>query len=327
MAKDILVTIITPAYNRESLIEETIRSVIGQDYPNIDYLVLDDGSSDGTLSVVEKYAKHLRFESHQNMGEARTVNKGFAMARGEIIAVVNSDDPLLPGAVSAAVDLMVRRPEILVAYPDWYLIDEESRVLGRRLTPEYDYAHMLSRHHCVPGPGVFFRRSVAERLGGRDEQFKYVSDFDFWLRAGLLGPFARIPKTLATFRWHAGGASSREQGTAMAEEHIRLIEKIYRLPVLPEAVLKTKNEAFSSAYYEAAVALGTQALDVKRNYFRKAMFLCPRRFLAHEKISLAECLILTLFGGNIYLTARKLWDSLLSGRRKRVRFIPLSEIR
>ena len=94
-----LVSIITPAYNRQSLIEETILSVIGQDYPNLEYLVLDDGSSDDTLSVIKKYAKHLRYDAHPNMGETRTVNKGFTMARGEILAVVNSDDPLLPGAV------------------------------------------------------------------------------------------------------------------------------------------------------------------------------------------------------------------------------------
>lgn len=312
-----LVSIVTPAYNRQSLVEETILSVVGQDYPHIDYLVLDDGSSDGTLAIIEKHAKHLRYESHANMGEARTVNKGLTMARGEIIAVINSDDPLLPGAVSAAVELMERRPEILVAYPDWYIIDEEGRVIGHRTTPEYDYLYMLRRHHCVPGPGVFFRKSVAERLGGRDASFRYVSDFDFWLRAGLLGPFARIPKTLATFRWHVGGASSRDQGSMMAHEHIRLIEKIYDLPDLPETVLKARKEAFSSAYYEAAVALGTQALDVKKAYFRRALALYPWSYLSHEKLSLAESLILMLLGRRIYLAARRLWESLVARRKKR----------
>jgi glycosyltransferase involved in cell wall biosynthesis len=312
-----LVSIITPAYNRQSLIEETILSVIGQDYPNLEYLVLDDGSSDGTLSVIEKYSEHLKYDTHPNMGETRTVNKGLKLARGEILAIVNSDDPLMPGAVSAAVELMVRRPEIVVAYPDWYIIDGDGHVLGHRVTPEYSYLHMLKRHHCVPGPGVFFRKSVAERLGGRDECFRYVADFDFWLRAGLVGPFARIPKTLATFRWHSGGASSKEQGISMAEEHIRLIEKIYALPNLPASILGVRKEAFSSAYYEAAVSLGTQALDTKRDYFKRAFILYPWTYFSHEKLSLAESLILMVLGSSIYLTARKLWDRLLTALRRK----------
>jgi glycosyltransferase involved in cell wall biosynthesis len=319
-----LVSIITPAYNRQSLIEETILSVIGQDYPNIEYLVLDDGSSDDTLSVIKKYAKHLRYEAHPNMGETRTVNKGLGMVRGEIIAVVNSDDPLLPGVVRAAVELMVQRPEILVAYPDWYIIDENGFKLGLRVTPEYDYLRMLKRHDCIPGPGAFFRKSVAERLGGRDGQFRYVADFDFWLRAGLLGPFARIPKALATFRWHEGGASSREQGTSMAQEHIRLVEKIYSLPSLPGPVLRVKKEAFSNAYYEAAVSLGTQALDVKKDYFRRAVALYPWKYLFHEKLSLAESLILMLLGGRVYLAARKMRSDLVAayGRKRRDAVLP-----
>ena len=148
---------------------------------------------------------------------------------------------------------MTHRPEILVAYPDWYIIDGKGRRLGHRITPEYDYVHMVKWHECIPGPGAFFRKSVVERLGGRDERFRYVSDFDFWLRAGLLGPFARIPRTLATFRWHSGGASSKEQGTSMAEEHIRLIDKIYSIPALPKEIVAIRAEAYSNAYYEAAV--------------------------------------------------------------------------
>jgi GT2 family glycosyltransferase len=219
---------------------------------------------------------------------------------------------------------MVQRPEILVAYPDWYIIDGKGLKLGHRITPEYDYVHMLRRHHCLPGPGAFFRKNVVEWLGGRDDRFRYVADFDFWLRAGLLGPFARIPKTLATFRWHAGGASSREQGASMAEEHIRLVEKIYSMPNLPEPVLRVKKEAFSNAYYEAAVSLGTQVLDVKRDYYRRAVALYPWNYLSHEKLSLAESLILMLLGDRVYLAARKLRSDLVTayGRKSRDTVLP-----
>jgi len=101
-----LVTVVTPVYNREDYLEEVILSVLGQDYPNIEFIVLDDGSTDGTLQVIWKYRERLRWESHANMGQTRTVNKGFSMAKGEIVGVVNSDDPLLPGAIREIVAFM-----------------------------------------------------------------------------------------------------------------------------------------------------------------------------------------------------------------------------
>ena len=166
-----LVTIITPVFNRASFLLETISSVVTQDYPRVEYILLDDGSSDDSLRIIrESAAKNpmIRYDRHENMGETRTVNKGFLLAKGDIIAVVNSDDPILPGAISAAVDLMLRKPEILIVYPDWYLIDEQGRTMEYRRTPDFSYVDMLRRHYCIPGPGTFFRKSLVDRLGGRD---------------------------------------------------------------------------------------------------------------------------------------------------------------
>src|SRR5688572_11108874 len=114
-----LVTIITPAYNRASFMDETIQSVLSQDYPHIEYVVLDDGSTDNTLQVLEKYRSRIILESHPNMGETRTVNKGLSMAKGAIVSIVNSDDPLLPGAVRTSVAVLQEHPDALAAYPDW----------------------------------------------------------------------------------------------------------------------------------------------------------------------------------------------------------------
>ena len=231
-----LVSVITPAYNRAVYLEETIMSVLSQDYPNLEYLVLDDGSTDNTRDVAAKYVGRIIFSSHPNMGETRTVNKGFAMATGSIIGVVNSDDPLLPGAVAQIVDTMIKEPEVIVAYPDWDMIDAEGYRFGHRQTFEYDYVNMVRWFHCVPGPGAFFRHSLMKELGGRDEQFRYVADFDFWLRAGLIGPFKRVPKTLATFRSHSDSTSSKARGRLMAVEHVRLGK---------EAVFDAKSSAGS----------------------------------------------------------------------------------
>jgi GT2 family glycosyltransferase len=274
-----LVSIITPAYNRADLVAETIDSVLGQDYPNLEYIVLDDGSRDGTLDVVKRYDGRLRWEAHPNMGETRTVNKGFAMARGEIVGVVNSDDPLRPGAVRRLVEALSRRPDAVVAYPDWALIDERGRVLQTVRTYEFTgYADMVRRHWCLPGPGAFFRRSLVEKLGGRDPDFRYVGDLDFWFRAARHGALVRVPEVLATFRTHSGSATVAQQGTRMAEEHLRVVEKLFAAGDLPEEVRRVEREARSSAAFVAATVCGTREWRAKLRYFGEALRLAPAKY-------------------------------------------------
>jgi glycosyltransferase involved in cell wall biosynthesis len=252
-----LVSIITPAYNRASYLVETIESVLLQDYPRIEYIVLDDGSKDNTLDVLKRYDGRITWETHPNMGETKTVNKGFSMAHGDIVAVVNSDDPLLPGAISAAVGFMQSHPYVLVAYPDWNFIDAASKTMSHVQVREYDYSYMVSHHHCTPGPGAFIRRRAFELTKMRDAEFKYVADFEYWLRLGLYGPFARIPRTLATFRVHADSASVAAKGQAMATEHIRLMCTFYSRGDLPRAILRVRAEAFCWAHLVAAAASGS----------------------------------------------------------------------
>jgi glycosyltransferase involved in cell wall biosynthesis len=287
-----LVSIVTPSYNMARFLPETIESVLTQDYPRIEYIVLDDGSTDATREVLGKYTGRLISERHPNIGETRTVNKGFSMARGEIVAVVNSDDPLLPGAVSEAVAFMQAHPDILVAYPDFNLIGADSKVRGHRQVPEYDYMHMLRRHHCFVGPGAFIRRKAFELAGVRDPEFKYTADFEYWLRLGLYGKFARIPKTLATWREHRDAASLSHQGVVMASEHIRLMRKYYSRSDLPPEVRKVHNEAFSSAHLVAATECGQARWEAKKHLIKSIRYN-PISFLADfHKLEMVPVFIL-----------------------------------
>jgi len=270
-----LVSIITPTYNRASFLHETIQSVLTQDYSRIEYIVLDDGSTDSTREVLAMYSGRLIWERHANMGETRTVNKGFSMAKGEIVAVVNSDDPLLPGAVSEAVAFMQAHPDVLVAYPDWNEIGPDSKVIRHMQVREYDYLYMLRRHYCTPGPGAFIRRKTFELIGMRDPGFIYVADFEYWLRLGLYGKFARIPKTLAMWRTHPGSTLLSQRGKSMAHEHIRLIEKYYSNHELPAEVRKVRAEAYSWAYLMAAV--------ICRSARREALKFLLRSILYHPQ--------------------------------------------
>ncbi|PIT97289.1 hypothetical protein COT77_02255 [Candidatus Berkelbacteria bacterium CG10_big_fil_rev_8_21_14_0_10_41_12] len=304
-----LVSIITPAYNRADLIEETILSVLNQDYPYIEYIVLDDGSTDKTLEVIKRYKSKLIFRTHKNMGETRTVNKGFSIAKGEIVCVISSDDPLLPKAVSTAVEFLNKNKDIIVAYPDWNMIDENAKKIDHIKTFHYSYTNMLRWHHCFPGPGAFIRKSVIRTLEGRDTQFKYVGDFDFWLRAGLIGNFARIPKTLATFRVHSNSASVSAKGKAMAAEHIKLVNKIYSLPNLPKEIKKIKKEAYSSAHYIAGVVAGEGLPSLRIKHYLLAFLQKPSKYLGEYR-NRTKIFILEILNQPL-----KIKDALIRGRK------------
>src|SRR5690606_28481159 len=137
-----------------------------QDYPRLELIVLDDGSTDRTAEVLAGYEGRLRAFSHDNMGESRTVNRGLSLAAGEVVTVLSSDDLLAPGAVRAAVERLQASPELVCVYGDWDLIDGAGRRIGHVTAPEFDYPRMLAAFMSFLGPGAFFRRSLADRLGG-----------------------------------------------------------------------------------------------------------------------------------------------------------------
>lgn len=249
-----LVTVVTPTYNRANYVQETIRSVLAQDYPNIEYIVLDDGSTDETAQILSSFSGRIAWETHPNMGEHRTVNKGLGMAKGDYVVVLNSDDLMLPGAITAAVNTFQANPDILAAYPGWYYIDATSKLLYEENVPEYDYSLMVQKHWCIPGPCSFISRKAFDLTELRDESFKYVADFEYWLRLGLFGKFKRIQGAYGTFRIHDSSASVNMKNKLMADEHIRLMRKYYRFDIVPEEFRKPpiSGEAWGRAYLHAA---------------------------------------------------------------------------
>src|SRR6185295_9518823 len=141
------ITVVTPIFNGAAWIAETLESVLAQDYPGtLEYIVLDDGSTDGTPHVLAAYAKRgVRIVSHSNMGEARTVNRGAALASHDLFAVVYADDPLLPGWAQSMAEVFAADPDLSGAYPDWLMIDEHHQVLDEVRTHEFDYAVLFGQ--------------------------------------------------------------------------------------------------------------------------------------------------------------------------------------
>ncbi|EFK97736.1 hypothetical protein LDC_0208, partial [sediment metagenome] len=162
---DLLVAIVIPVFNGARYIREAIDSVLNQDYPNIELIVLDDGSRDGTRDILKEYKSKFYWESHQNMGQARTLNKGWQMVKGDVLGYLSADDSLLPGAVGKSIECLLRRKEVVLTYCDYYLINSESQVLRRVYAREVDYDDMVRKAICSPGPGTFFRRTAFEKAG------------------------------------------------------------------------------------------------------------------------------------------------------------------
>ena len=204
-----LVSIVTPTYNQASYLAETICSVLAQDYPNIEYLVLDDGSTDETPAVLRRFEGHVRWERHANMGQSNTLNKGWRQCRGDYLSYLSSDDRLLPHAVSTMVRAIESRPDASVVYCDFSLIDKNGIVVKEQCSPDFDHAQLVEELNCQPGVGVLFRRSVFDQTGGWNPALRKIPDFEFWLRAARIGPFLRVPQALSEYRVHEESASIR----------------------------------------------------------------------------------------------------------------------
>ena len=201
-----LVSIITPSYNQAPFLEETIRSVLEQDYPRLEYIIVDGGSTDGSREIIQRYAHRLAWwVSEPDRGQTDALNKGFARARGEVFAWLNSDDTYLPGAVSQAVRCIQAHPEAALVYGDADLIDEQGGVLGRFPARQTDLKRMLRGSVHIPQQASFFRGSLWAQVGPLDPSFYFAMDYDLWIRLAKYGIFVYQPQRWANFRLHGAG--------------------------------------------------------------------------------------------------------------------------
>jgi glycosyltransferase involved in cell wall biosynthesis len=221
-----LVSVITPAFNAAPFLEETIRSVLAQDYPRIEYLVMDGGSTDGTLEILERYRDRLEFISAPDGGASDAINRGFQKARGEILAWLGADDLYLPGAISAAVAGLAEDPFAAAVYGEGYWIGADGQTLGRYPTVA-PYSPAAFRRECpICQPACFLRRAAVESVGGLDASLASAFDYDLWIRLSRRYPFRAIPQYLAQSRMH-GRNKSLGQKRRMFEECIQLLRRHY----------------------------------------------------------------------------------------------------
>lgn len=200
------VSIITPSFNQGQFLEASIRSVLEQDYPNIEYIVVDGGSKDDSVEVIKKYQDRLAWwVSEKDKGHADALNKGFSRATGEILAWLNSDDIYFPGAVTEAVSVLQSHPEVGMVYGDADLIDDSGETVGQFGSKQTGYRQMLRGSVHIPQATTFFRTDIWKQVGPLDLSLFFSFDYDLWVRIAKVSQVLYVPKHWAKFRIHGAG--------------------------------------------------------------------------------------------------------------------------
>ena len=200
------VSIVTPSFNQARFLEASIRSVLEQDYPNIEYIVVDGGSKDESVEIIKRYQDRLAWwVSEKDRGHADALNKGFSHATGEILAWLNSDDIYFPEAVSQAVGVLLQHPEAGMVYGDAELIDDAGTTVGQFSAKQTSYRQMLRGSVHIPQATTFFRAGLWRQVGPLDLSLFFSFDYDLWVRLAKVSKLLYVPRLWAQFRIHGAG--------------------------------------------------------------------------------------------------------------------------
>ena len=199
------ISIVTPSYNQGQFIEETIRSILLQGYPNLEYIIIDGGSTDNSIEIIKKYQPWIAdWVSEKDNGQSQAINKGWKKSTGDIMAYLNSDDTFKEGALYHIANYFLRYPDVDMVYGDVFSIDENCKMIKPWICGEFDLNKLISdSSYFIPQQAAFFRRSIFEKTGPLDEDLYLKMDRDLFIRIGKCGRVERIPHYLAHFRTHS----------------------------------------------------------------------------------------------------------------------------
>ena len=241
-----LISIITPSFNQGQYIRDTIESVLHQNYPNLEYIIIDGGSTDNTLSVLKEYEEHLTWISEPDNGQTDAINKGIRMAHGDIIAYLNSDDTYEPDALSKVVQLFSQNDDISIIYGDFNYVNTKGNLVSHRYAIDFDSGIFRYDHCFICQPSSFWRRSVVDKVGLFQEDLHYYMDYDFYLRSENAGfQFHHIHQTLANLRLHSecktvsGSVDARDNMQIERRRVIKPYQLDTGLPLLTKVLHKT----------------------------------------------------------------------------------------
>jgi glycosyltransferase involved in cell wall biosynthesis len=265
-----LVTVVTPSYNQGRFIEETILSVLSQDYPSIEYLVIDGGSTDNTLDILHRYENRLTWVSEADRGQSHAINKGFGMAQGEILCWLNSDDKYEPGAISRSVGYLLDHPDIAMCYGRVNVISAEGTLIETTPVPRpFDLWAITHWVYGIDQASTFFRRKALDHVGYIDEELQWAMDWDLWIRIGSKFPIAALDATIASIRLYYGTKTTTGGLKRIAE--ITAVMRKYTNRSLLFAILRA-----SSGMIHMALKYGHPNLY---RYLRRTVYYVKNRLL------------------------------------------------
>jgi glycosyltransferase involved in cell wall biosynthesis len=224
------ISIATPSFNQGKFIEETIKSILSQDYRDIEYIVVDGGSTDRTIDILKKYDGKIKWISEKDKGQSDAINKGMKMATGEILAFINSDDLMLPGTLSSVADIFKKNKKVSWITGDYHIINAKGKKIRRyvcwykRFLRLFSSYGLLTFANYIVQPSTFWRRKVMERVGLFDVSLPYEMDYDYWLRVGKKYKLHIIEKPLSLFRLHDESKSGYQYKNQFMEE-IKVLKK------------------------------------------------------------------------------------------------------
>jgi len=213
LRKTLRVSVITPSFNQARFIERTIVSVLSQSHADIEYIVMDGGSTDGTVEILGKYSDKIIWRSEKDEGQSHAINKGLRMATGDIVAYLNSDDTYEPGALTRVATFFENNPDARWVYGKCRIIDEQDHEIRKAITlyknllsKSYSYRKLLSENFICQ-PATFWKRELLSEIGYLNEDERFCMDYEFWLRIGQKHPAGVIDEYLASFRYYPDNKS------------------------------------------------------------------------------------------------------------------------
>ncbi len=269
MNSKVELSVVIPVYNGEDFIASTIDSVITHSVGfNVECIVIDDGSTDATQNIINSYFELIRTHRQVNLGESSAVNKGIELAVGQYIVVVSADDPVLSrGLFDGVQTFFSEHPDVVAWYPDWNIIDFQGQILKTIKLNEFDFEDLFSKNKVLPGPGTWFRADAAKAIGGRRCKWRFVGDYDFWLRLSRVGRIVHRPGVFAQWRKHSLSTSIAERGSAMAQERISVIDEFIQqnhVTLKPRSISLAKA---NSRYLAAKLGFFSRSVNSRKLFF------------------------------------------------------------
>lgn len=302
-----LVSIITPSYNQAAYLEQTILSVLNQDFSRIEYILVDGASTDGSVEIIKKYAgKFSYWVSEKDRGQADAINKGFTRATGDIVAWLNSDDYYLQGTVSAAVKVFEENPDAVLVYGNMLAVDEHGKTFNTLSYKQLTLEDLLC-FQIIGQPAVFMRRSALTKTSGLNLDFHFLLDHLLWIHIAKQGKILHVDQTWSAARYHAE-AKNRAKAAEFGREAFRILDEVAQDKTLAPVLAMVSHRARASAHRVDSRYLLDGGLSAKSlSAWLRALFIYPPTALARMNIFASAILSLLGLGRlrDVVLKSRK----------------------